>query len=66
MDLEKEIKKMLIDHDMSVTDLAEKLDTTRQNLNNKLKRKDMKVSDLNAILEVLGYRIEFVKEKVAE
>lgn len=66
MDLEKEIKKMLIDHDMSVTDLAKKLDTTRQNLNNKLKRKDMKVSDLNAILEVLGYRIEFVKEAVAE
>ena len=66
MDLEKEIKKMLIDNDMSVTDLAEKLDTTRQNLNNKLKRKDMKVSDLNTILEVLGYRIEFVKEKAAE
>ena len=66
MDLEKEIKKMLIDNDMSVTDLAEKLDTTRQNLNNKLKRKDMKVSDLNTILKVLGYRIEFVKEKVAE
>ena len=61
MDLEKEIKKMLIDNDMSVTELAEKLDTTRQNLNNKLKRKDMKVSDLNAILKVLGYRIEFVK-----
>lgn len=66
MDLEKEIKKMLIDNDMSVTDLAEKLDTTRQNLNNKLKRKDMKVSDLSAILEVLGYRIEFVKEKAAK
>ena len=29
-------------------------------------RKDMKVSDLNAILEVLGYKIEFVKDKAAE
>ena len=62
MDLEKEIKKILIDKDMSVTDLAEKLQTSRQNLNNKLKRKDMKVSDLNNILDALGYEMKFTKK----
>ena len=62
MDIEKEIKKILIDNDMSVTSLAESLGTSRQNLNNKLKRKDMKLSDLNDILDKLGYRIEFIKK----
>ena len=62
MDIEKEIKKILIDTSMSVTGLAELLGTSRQNLNNKLKRKDMKLSDLNDILDKLGYRIEFIKK----
>ena len=47
---------------MSVTGLAELLGTSRQNLNNKLKRKDMKLSDLNDILDKLGYKIEFIKK----
>ena len=62
MDIEKEIKKILIDNNMSVTSLAELLKTSRQNLNNKLKRKDMKLSDLNDILDKLGYKIEFIKK----
>ena len=62
MDIAKEIKKILIDTSMSVTGLAELLGTSRQNLNNKLKRKDMKLSDLNDILDRLGYRIEFIKK----
>lgn len=62
MDIEKEIKKLLIDADMSVTDLAETIGTSRQNLNNKLKRKDMKLSDLSEILDKIGYKIEFIKK----
>ena len=62
MDIEKEIKKILIDNNMSVTSLAELLKTSRQNLNNKLIRKDMKLSDLNDILDKLGYKIEFIKK----
>lgn len=62
MDIEKEIRKILVDEEMSVTDLAESIGTSRQNLNNKLKRKDMKVSDFINILDILGYEIKFKKK----
>ena len=62
MDIEKEIKKILIDKDMTVSDLAEELGTSKQNLNIKLKRKDMMLSYFNKILNVLGYKIAIVKD----
>lgn len=62
MDIEKEIKKILIDKDMTVSDLAEELGTSKQNLNIKLKRKDMMLSYFNKILNVLGFKIAIVKD----
>ena len=62
MDIEKEIKKILIDKDMTVSDLAEELGTSKQNLNIKLKRKDMMLSYLNKILNVLRFKIAIVKD----
>ena len=38
MDIAKEIKKILIDKDMTLTDLAEKLGVTQQNVSAKLKK----------------------------
>lgn len=61
MDLTKEIKKILIDEGITQTELAERLNTSSGNLTNKLRRNDMKVSDLSSILDKLGYRIEFIK-----
>ena len=62
MDIEKEIKKILIDKDMTVSDLAEELGTSKQNLTIKLKRKDMMLSYFNKILNVLGFKIAIVKD----
>ena len=62
MDIEKEIKKILIDKDMTVSDLAEELGTSKQNLNIKLKRKDMMLSYFDKILNVLGFKIAIVKD----
>ena len=47
MDITKEIKKILIDEDMTQTELAEKLNTSSGNLTNKLRRNDMKVSEIS-------------------
>ena len=65
MDLEREIRKILIDERMTITDLSKKLNTSRQNLTSKLKtNKEMKVSTLESILNELGYelKIEFIKK----
>lgn len=63
MDIEKEIKKILIDEDMTATKLAERLDTSRQNLNSKFRNKDMMVSYFIKILDILGYEIKIIKKK---
>lgn len=62
MDIEKEIKKILIDKDMNVTDLANLIGTSKQNLNQKLNRKDMKVSEFINILDLLGYELHIHKK----
>lgn len=63
MDIEKEIKKILIDEDMTATKLAECLDTSRQNLNSKFRNKDMMVSYFIKILDILGFELKIVKKE---
>lgn len=63
MNIEKEIKKILIEKDMLLKDLAEKLGVSYQNLYNKMQRNNFRVSELEEILNVLGYDLElkFIK-----
>lgn len=61
MNIEKEIKKILIDKEMTMSGLADVLGTSKQNLNAKLKRKDMMLSYFIKILNELGYKIKIVK-----
>lgn len=63
MDIAKEIKKILIDKDMTLTDLAEKLGVTQQNVSAKLKKNDMRISEVERIATLLGYelKLEFIK-----
>lgn len=65
MDFSKEIKKILIDKDMTISDLATKLDVTQQNVSAKLKKNDPRISEINKIADVLGYDVEikFFKRK---
>ncbi|MFT3951750.1 MAG: XRE family transcriptional regulator [Oscillospiraceae bacterium] len=59
------IRHMLTHRNMSVTDLANLLDTTRQNMNGKLSRNNFCQNDLYDIASALGYEviINFVDKK---
>lgn len=64
MDISKEIKKILIEKDMTLTDLANKLGTSQQNISAKLKKNNPRISELKEITDALGYefRIEFTEK----
>ena len=64
MDIAKEIKKILIDKDMTLTDLAEKLGVTQQNVSAKFKKNDMRISEIEKILGVLGYKLDVEFKKI--
>lgn len=64
LDITKEIKKILIDENLTQAKLAEKLNTSQGNLANKMKRNNFTTKELLEISEVLGYelKIEFAKK----
>ena len=51
------IKLMLTHRKMSISDLANELGTSKQNLCNKFRRGNMCEKDIVAISEVLGYKV---------
>lgn len=64
MNIEKEIKKILIDKDMKNIDLANELGETAQNFGQKLKKAgSMKFDYVQSLLDKLGYEIEIVKKE---
>lgn len=64
MDINKIIKKLLIEEDMTQGELASKIETTQQNLSKKFKNDSFYVRDLVKIANTLGYelKIEFIKK----
>ena len=64
MNIEKEIKKILLDEDVEIKELARRLNTSQQNISAKLKRNNFTTKDIEKILNVLGYelKIEFIKK----
>lgn len=64
VDIAKEIKKVLIDLEISQSDLAEKIGTSQGNLANKLKRNNFSTKEMLEIAAALGYelKIEFIKK----
>lgn len=70
MDISKEIKKILIDADITLTQLAQKIAQSKnkhytvQNLSQKLKSNTINAKEIQIILDALDYRIYFLpKEK---
>ncbi|MBQ8168176.1 hypothetical protein IJZ97_02020 [bacterium] len=70
MNINKEIKKLLIDADITLTELARIISVTKdkhysvQNLSQKLKSNTINAKEIEIILDTLGYRICFLpKEK---
>lgn len=61
-ELEKMLKKMFIDSDTNMARVAEKINTSRQNLDAKLQRGTLRVLEFYEILNMLGYEIEIKKK----
>lgn len=57
MNITKKIKLLLVERDMTATQLAEKIDTTQSNLSKKMKNGSYTVSDLEKIAEALGLEL---------
>lgn len=62
-DVRKFINHVLVDADMTITDLAEKVGTSKQNISNQLTRNDMRVSDLKKYVNAAGFDLDFVSSK---
>lgn len=57
MTLSEIIKNRLIEINMTQTELATKLNTTRQNLNNKMSRDNFTAKELTAIADILRLQV---------
>jgi len=60
----KKIKMLMVEKDLTLSELAEKMGTSQPNISNKLKRDNFNEKELNLIAEVLGvkYEANFVLE----
>lgn len=59
-DFNKTIKKILIDRDLSLKDIAEKIGDSSQNLVQKLNRETIRLQDAEKILDALNLKLEIV------
>lgn len=57
------IKRLLLEEDLSITKMADKLGTSRQNFNKKLENNSLRLSEALTIAELLGYELKFVKKQ---
>ena len=62
MGMALKIKIILLERNMTIKELAEKLGTSGNNLSNKLRNKTFRVSELAEIMDILGYDI-YLKKK---
>ena len=64
MDIATEIRVMLAKENKNMSWLASKLNTSPQNLRNKMNRNNFCTKDMEEIAEALGYelKIEFIKK----
>lgn len=63
MSIREDIKSLLAKENMTMKDVAEQMDSTIQNLSQKLRNKTIKFEEVREIANLLGYDIEFVKRK---
>lgn len=68
MDITKEIKKCLVEKNLTIKALATGTNQKQQNMTNKLRRGDFRVSELEAIASVLGadLKIQFIDRQTGQ
>lgn len=57
------IKHILIEENIKMKDLAKMMNTSPQNLSQRIKRDSFKYEELEEIAELLGYEIRWVKKE---
>lgn len=59
-----ELKKMLLDEDITLSEVADRLQISKAQLNNTFNKVNLSFNDIYKMLEVIGYKmqIEFIKE----
>lgn len=63
VDVAKKIRIMLVEENLKIIDLADRLNTSQQNISAKLKRNNFSVKEMEQIAEVLGYNLEITFTK---
>lgn len=63
MGVAKQIKKILAEEEITLTELANRLDISVNNLSNKLRRDNFKTEELDYIADKLGYIVNIDFEK---
>jgi transcriptional regulator with XRE-family HTH domain len=58
--ISKILKKILIDKNMTQTEVAKKLGTSKGNFNNQLNRDNYRLDDVIKIADILGYETNLV------
>lgn len=58
IDVERELRKILIDEDKTIGYLAEKLGVSNQNLSAKFRRNNFRIKEVEEMLDLLGYDLE--------
>ena len=62
--IKNEIKKLIIDENITFTEISEKLNISKNQLNNTFNKVNLSFNDIYKIMDAIGYKmqIEFVKE----
>lgn len=58
MDITKEIKKIMIEEDINIVGLADRLNTSQPNVSAKFKRNNYTIKDLENIAKALNRKLE--------
>lgn len=64
MDIEKELKILMIKENKNIKEIAKILGTSGQNLSNKLKRNNPTICDLEDIAKAIGYKVNITFTKI--
>lgn len=58
MEITKKVKRLLVEGDLTATQLAEKIGTSQSNLSQKMRNESYSVADLIKIAEATGVKLE--------
>ena len=62
--IKNEIKKLIIDENITFTEISEKLNISKNQLNNTFNKVNLSFNDIYKFIDCIGYKmqIEFIKE----